>query len=96
MPVFDFTSFLTLIFLSFFYDLFYFFTEPADQLSEDIETLTIKEREDFDLTDKIWNVLKKVDSFAQLCDSWKYLFQMIKRDDIKPYVRSKSDTYLPI
>ena len=61
-------------------------------MSEDIETLTIKEREDIDLTDKIWNVLKKVDSFAQLCDSWKYLFQMIKRDDIKPYVRSKNDT----
>jgi len=66
--------------------------KPADQLSEDLETLTIKEREDFDLTDKIWNVLKKVDSFAQLCDSWKYLFQMIKGDDIKPYISARNTT----
>ena len=55
-------------------------------MEDDIETLTITEREDVDLTDKLWNVLKKVESFAQLVEAWKFVFSTFKRDEIKPYV----------
>ena len=55
-------------------------------MEDDIETLTITEREDVDLTDKLWNVLKKVESFAQLVEAWKFVFSTFKREEIKPYV----------
>ena len=64
---------------------FFFFLEPAEHL-EDLKTLTLTKRDDADLTDKLWNVLKKVESFAQLSEAWKHLFQIFRKDDIKPYV----------
>jgi len=63
-----------------------------ETLEDDIETLTITEREDVDLTDKLWNVLKKVDSFAQLVEAWKFVFSTFKREEIKPYISSRNFT----
>ena len=61
---------------------FTFFLESE----EDLKTLTLTKRDDADLTDKLWNVLKKVESFAQLSEAWKHIFQIFRKDDIKPYV----------
>lgn len=44
------------------------------------------DRHDVDLTDLLWGVLKKVESFAQLRQAWEFIFYSIKQEEIRPYV----------
>ena len=52
----------------------------------DDTSLTLTQRQDMDLTDLLWDVLKKVESFSELNKAWEFVFQTIKRDEIRPYV----------
>ena len=51
-----------------------------------MELITAMDRQDVDLTDLLWGVLKKVESFAQLRQAWEFVFETIKQEEIRPYV----------
>ena len=55
---------------------------------EDLEALTITERQDMDMTDLLWDVLKKVQSLEELKTAWEFALITFKykREEIRPYV----------
>ncbi len=46
----------------------------------------VLERQDMDLTDLLWDVLKKSESFEELRQAWEFVFASISREDSRPYV----------
>ena len=61
-------------------------TKHDGSFENDIETFVLTERQDLDLTDFLWNVLKKVESLDELKKAWEYIFQVFKKEEIRPYV----------
>ena len=57
-----------------------------DSFENNIETFVLTERQDLDLTDFLWNVLKKVESLDELKKAWEYIFQVFIKEEIRPYV----------
>jgi len=57
-----------------------------------IEPLVLVERLDLDLTDLLWNVLKKVESLDELKKAWEYIFQVFDKEEIRPYIHGRNST----
>ena len=56
------------------------------------EVVAILERQDLDFIDLLWDVLKKVNSLAELKSAWEAIFECLKRDEIKPFVHARNST----
>lgn len=63
------------------------------KMNETVEEITsLNPREDLDLTDLLWNVLKKVESFQELKIAFECFFQAFKREEIRPYINARNGT----
>ena len=65
--------------------------EDKDQMDE----IVIASRQDMDFTDLLWNVLRKVESFSELCMCLKQILLKIKEEELRPFV-SREFYILPI
>lgn len=69
-----------------------FNNEPFNDSKEEIEAMTIVKRQDLDLTDHLWDVMKKVESLEELKTTWTVLFLTFKKDKFRPYINVRNGT----
>jgi len=63
-------------------------TVELQDSSDDDHILSMHARQDVDITDMLWSVLSRAQSFAELSDALNLLFNTILHDELRPFIYS--------